>query len=90
MKEALHNNLGANNALCGDGASHCGDSNTGSTFLYYTGIPASGSGSATFPTSPTAATKFAVTVGGSSFDLYPPSFSGHVSQGTVTFAVTVK
>lgn len=90
MKEALHNNLGTNNTLCGDGASHCGDSNTGSTFLYYTGIPAGGTGSSTFPTSPTQATKFAVTVGGTSFSLYPPNFSGKTSQGTITFAVTVK
>lgn len=90
MKEALHNNLGANNALCGDGASHCGDSNTGSTFLYYTGIPASGAGSATFPTSPAQTTKFSVTTGGTTFSLYPPNFAGKVSQGTITFAVTVK
>lgn len=89
LKEALYNNLGANNALCGDGLDHCGASLPGSTFLYYTGIPASGAGSATFSTSPPT-TKFQVTSGGASFNLYPPNFPSQTSQGSVTFAVVVK
>lgn len=89
LKEALYNNLGSNNALCGDGLDHCGASLPGSTFLYYTGIPASGSGSATFSTSPPK-TKFQVTSGGSSFSLYPPNFPNQTSQGSITFAVVVK
>lgn len=89
LKEALYNNLGTNNALCGDGASHCGASLPGSTFVYYTGIPASGAGSTTFTASP-AITKFEVTSGGPSFSLYPPNFPSQTSQGSVTFSVVVK
>lgn len=51
--------------------------------------PASGVGSATFSTSPPT-TKFQVTSGGTSFNLYPPNFPNQTSQGSITFAVVVK
>lgn len=52
----------------------CGDTTSGSTFT----------GNAL------GSTLFTVTVGGASFQLYPPNFAGQTSQGTIIFAVTVK
>ncbi len=67
------------------------DTSSGSTYTYYTGIPASGGGSATFSAT---ATKFVDLVGGASFQLVPNKYlapSGtQGNQGTVTFSVTVK
>jgi len=92
----LHNNLGTTtNALCGPShTSDCGDSTNGTTFLYYTGIPAGSTGSATFASG--TDTKFAATIGGSSFQLWPAGFAalsqgaGDISQGTMTLAVQVQ
>jgi len=92
----LQNNLGTiTNALCGPShTSDCGDSTNGTTFLYYTGIPAGSTGSSTFTSG--SDTKFAATIGGSSFQLWPMGFtalsqgSGDIGQGTITLAVQVK
>jgi hypothetical protein len=92
----LNNNLGTTaNALCGTSHTNdCGDSTNGTTFVYYTGIPAGSTGSASFTSS--SDTKIAATIGGSSFQLWPTGFttlsqgSGDIGQGTITLAVQVK
>ena len=67
------------------------DSVTGSSYTYYTGIPATGGGSSTWASS---ATKFVDVVGGASFQLVPVHYlapSGtQANQGTVQFSISVK
>ncbi len=67
------------------------DSASGSTYTYYSGIPATGAGTSTWSST---ATKFVDLVGGASFQLVPKNYlapSGtQGNQGTVTFSVTVK
>ncbi|HEY8298004.1 MAG TPA: hypothetical protein VIG32_08290 [Candidatus Baltobacteraceae bacterium] len=88
LKEALSAGLG-NNTTCGTTANTCGDTTGGTIFSYFTGIPAAGAGSTTFPAgSPT--TKFTAQIGGAGFALYPASFAGQTSAGSITFAVVVK
>lgn len=92
----LNNNLGTTaNALCGTSHTNdCGDSTNGTTFVYYTGIPAGSTGSSSFTSG--SDTKIAATIGGSSFQLWPTGFtslsqgSGDIGQGTITLAVQVK
>ncbi|MDQ2872818.1 MAG: hypothetical protein M3R35_06800, partial [Candidatus Eremiobacteraeota bacterium] len=88
LKEKLYPAL-SNNTTCGTTTNTCGDTTAGTIFTYFTGIPASGVGSTTFPAG-VPATKFTVQVGGASFALYPVNFAGQTSQGTITFAVVVK
>ena len=67
------------------------DTTSGSTYTYYTGIPASGGGSSTFSTTDT---KFVCVVGGAAFQLVPKNYlapSGtQGNQGTITFSIAVK
>jgi hypothetical protein len=63
----------------------CGDSTAGTTFSYATAIPR-GTYSAAYSA---AATAFQATVGGAGGQLYPVGMA-RTSQGTLTFAVTVK
>ncbi|MGB8267692.1 MAG: hypothetical protein WCE44_15310 [Candidatus Velthaea sp.] len=67
------------------------DSTGSSSFTYYTGIPAGGTGSATFSAS---ATKFVDVVGGGAFQLVPHNYlspsGAQGNQGTVTFSVMVQ
>ncbi len=67
------------------------DSTAGSTYTYYTGIPASGGGSATWSVS---ATKFVDVVGGAAFQLVPKNYNApsasQGNQGTIQFSISVK
>jgi len=87
LKEQL--SAGVSNTACGSVANTCGDTTSGTIFTYFTGIPASATGSTTYPAG-TSTTKFSAQIGGSAFGLYPANFAGQTSQGTITFAVVVK
>jgi hypothetical protein len=73
------------NTGCGLPSNACGDSTAGTTFSYAMGIPR-GTYSAAYSA---AATAFQATVGGAGGQLYPVGMA-RTSQGTLTFAVTVK
>lgn len=73
---------GTSGSSCGvysSGWGACGDTTAGTTCTYDASHPGG-----------TGATSFACTIGGSSFQLYPPGFTGKTSSGTVTFSVQVK
>lgn len=67
------------------------DTTASSTYTYYTGIPAGGTGSATWSS---AASKFVDLVGGASFQLVPANYNSPTgsqgNHGTVGFSITVK
>ncbi len=67
------------------------DTTTGSTYTYYTGVPASGGGSATWSSS---ATKFIDLVGGAAFQLVPKNYNApsasQGNQGTIQFSISVQ
>ncbi|MDP9025527.1 MAG: hypothetical protein M3N13_09160, partial [Candidatus Eremiobacteraeota bacterium] len=67
------------------------DTTSGTTYTYYTGIPASGGGSATFSVTDT---KFVDVIGGASFQLVPKNYlapsATQGNQGTITFSISVK
>ncbi len=66
-------------ANCGKNANSCGDTTAGTTCTY------TGAGG-----SVTVGTKFVCTIGGSSFQLFPPGLSGKTSSGSLVFAVKAK
>ncbi|HET9031017.1 MAG TPA: hypothetical protein VFN49_12660 [Candidatus Aquilonibacter sp.] len=74
LTEALRAGLGSSNTTCGAVANTCGDSTSGTLFT--------SGGTA-------GATAFAAQIGGATFQLVPPNVTG-TSQGTITFAVTIK
>ena len=76
LKEALLAGLGAANASCGAVANKCGDSTAGTTYAGNS----------------IASTSFTATIGGASFQLTPPGYTGGsaISQGTITFGVVIK
>ncbi|MDQ2866421.1 MAG: hypothetical protein M3R51_09365 [Candidatus Eremiobacteraeota bacterium] len=67
------------------------DTTSGTSYTYYTGIPASGGGSSSFSVNDT---KFVDLIGGASFQLVPKNYLAPAgtqgNQGTVTFSIAVK